>query len=149
MPAGRPPEGLVHVDRLLGDEEAKRRLRLVLATLMGELSVTEACERLGVSESRFHELRRHALEGALTGLGPGVPGRPKEAEAEPGTDRLERVERENRQLRIELQAAYVRTELALGMPHVLTAKGRADIKKNSAAVRKAWAKRTGGGGSGT
>lgn len=149
MPAGRPPEGLGHVDRLDGDDESKRRLRIVLATLLGELTVIEACERLGVSESRFHEMRRQALEGALASLRPGVPGRPKGVDEDPVIDRLEGLERENRELRIELQASYVRTELALGMPQVLTARGRAQIKKNARAARKAMAEGSGGGGHGT
>jgi transposase-like protein len=137
------------VDRLDGDEESKRRLRIVLATLLGELTVTEACERLGVSESRFHEMRRQALEGALESLRPGVPGRPKGVDEDPVSERLEGLERENRELRIELQAAYVRTELALGMPQVLTAKGRAQIKKNARAARRAVAERSADGGHGT
>ncbi len=148
MPAGRPSDGLAHVDRLEGDEESKRRLRVVLATLTGEMIVVDACERLGVGESRLHDLRRQALEGALAGLTPGVPGRPKSVE-EPTGDRLGELEREIRELRIELEAAYVRTELALGMPHVLTPKGRADIKKNARAARKALRERSAGGGSGT
>lgn len=148
MPAGRPSDGLAHVDRLEGDEESKRRLRVVLATLTGEMTIVEACERLGVGESRLHDLRRRALEGALAGLTPGAPGRPKSVE-EPRQDRLGDLEHENRKLRIELQAAYVRTELALGMPHVLTARGRADIKKNARAARKASRERSEGGGSGT
>lgn len=150
MPAGRPPDKLGHVDRLEGDDESKRRLRIVLATLVGELSVVEACERLVVSESRFHEMRRQALEGALSSLTPGVPGRPaKSSDENPTGDRLVELERENRQLRIELQAAYVRTELALGMPHVLTSRARAEIKKNARRARRALDERSYGGGSGT
>jgi len=55
------------VDRLDGPEELKWRLRVLLDTLAGRVSVAQACEELGVSESRLHELRRQALVGALAG----------------------------------------------------------------------------------
>ncbi len=135
MPAGRPSDGLAHVDRLEGDEESKRRLRILLATLTGEMTVVDACERLSVTESRLHELRRQALEGALARLAPGVPGRPKSAE-EPSAQRLGELERELRELKIELQASYVRTEIALAMPHLLTPKARAEIKKKLRGMRR-------------
>ena len=63
----RPPGGVGHVDRLDGPEELKWRLRVLLDTLAGRVSVAQACEELGVSESRLHELRRQALVGALAG----------------------------------------------------------------------------------
>jgi transposase-like protein len=53
------------VDRLEGPEELKRRLRVLLETIVGTKSVVKACEELGVSESRLHDLRREALVGAL------------------------------------------------------------------------------------
>ena len=55
MGRGRPPKGLSHVDSIPGDPEAKRRLKAILATMSGDLTVKEACEHLGVSESRFHD----------------------------------------------------------------------------------------------
>lgn len=76
MRRGRPPEGLRHIDRLEGSEESKLRLRTILETLSGECTIAEACERLGLSEARLHQLRQAALEAALSGLAPGQPGRP-------------------------------------------------------------------------
>jgi transposase-like protein len=137
------------VDRLDGDETLKRRLRVVLETLSGERSVEQACADLGVSPSRFHELRREALQGALAGLLPGASGRPHRQDPAVDPERLKALERETQELRRELQAALVRTEIALAMPHVLTPKGRADIKKNARAARKALRERSDGGGSGT
>jgi len=148
MGAGRPPEGPKHVDKLEGDEEAKRRLRIVLQTLSGERSVEEACAELGVSASRFHEMRREALQAALDGLAPGVSGRPKRpAEVDPS--RQTTLEDENRELRLELQGSLVRTEIALLMPHVLTKKARAEIKKKARGARRLLDRRSGGSGSGT
>jgi transposase-like protein len=79
----RPPAGVGHVDRLDGPEDLKWRLRVLLETLVGHISVAQACEELGVSESRLHELRRQALVGALGALMPRPPGRPAAAETTP------------------------------------------------------------------
>ena len=118
MPAGRPPERLGHVDRLEGPDRLKERLRVILATLTEERTVQEAARELGVSEARFHELRRQALQGALDGIAPGRPGRPRrEQPVEPS--RVEELEREVDDLKVDLQAARVRTEIALTMPHLL------------------------------
>lgn len=149
MSAGRPSDGWKHVDRLEGDAALKHRLRVVLETLSGERSVDEACEELGVSPSRLHEIRHEALQGALDGLAPGASGRPQREDPAADPERLKALEHDNQELKRELQAALVRTEIALAMPHVLTSKGRAEIKKNARAARKALGERSGGGGDGT
>src|SRR5712692_1285165 len=118
MRHGRPPVGLGHVDRLEGPEDLKERLRVVLATITGEVGIEEACERLGVGPSRLHEMRREALEGALAGLAPGRAGRPPAAAATERTARARELEERVRELEVELQAAFVRTEMALAMPHL-------------------------------
>lgn len=118
MPAGRPPGKTGHVEPLDGGHEDKRRLRIILETVAGERSVQEACEQLGVSEARFHVLRRQALQAALDGLAPGAAGRPRRVE-EVDTDRVRELEHEVAELKVDLQAALVRTEIALTMPHLL------------------------------
>jgi transposase len=118
MAVGRPPEGTRHVDRLEGPEETKRRLRVILETLREECTVEEACERLGVSEARFHALRHQALRGALAGLAPAAPGRPRKVEEEESS-RVRQLERQVEELKFDLQAERVRTEIALTMPHLL------------------------------
>ena|SRR5206468_1072574 len=117
MGLGRPPIGAGHVDGLEGPEETKERLKVIVETLTGNLTVEAASERLGVSPSRFHELRRQALEGALAGLAPGRAGRPPKGE-EP-IPREQELAKQVADLKVELQMAYTRTELALAMPHVL------------------------------
>lgn len=149
MSAGRPPKGSNHVDRLDGTDAEKHRLRVVLETISGERSVEQACEELQVSASRFHELRGEALQAALDGLAPGRSGRPKQEDPAADRERLETLERENRELKIELQASYTRTEIALAMPHVLTSKGRAEIKKKAREARRKLRRGSGGPGSGT
>lgn len=149
MCVGRPPKGPDHVNSLEGAEAEKRRLRIVLETLSGERTIEQACEELGVSSSRFHELRRQALQAALDGVTPHPPGRPKHEESSNPSSRLAELEQEVRELRLELQAAYTRTEIALAMPHVLTREGKAAIKKKARELRRKPRRGSGGSGSGT
>ena len=125
----RPPEGVGHVDKLDGPEELKRRLRLLLDTLAGRVSVAEACDELGVSESRLHELRREALVGALGALMPKPAGRP--ATAETTTTREKDLEARIEELEVDLQAALVRTELALAMPELFRSKKKPRRRKKN------------------
>jgi hypothetical protein len=116
---GRPPLGLGHVDRLPGSDEARARLRIILATLSGEKTIPAACAELRVGESRFHELRNEFLAKGVESLEPRPLGRPPD----PGPSDLERqnlrLHRENEQLKLEVQAAQIREEIAMVMPHVL------------------------------
>ena len=138
----RPPEGVGHVNRLDGPEDLKRRLRVLLDTLAGRVSVAQACEELGVSESRLHELRRQALVGALGALMPKPAGRP--ATAETTTAREKDLEARIEELEVDLQAALVRTELALAMPELF----RGGSKKNRRRRKKSGAERPAPPGSG-
>jgi hypothetical protein len=123
----RPPDGVGHVDRLDGPEELKRRLRVLLETILGSVSVAQACEELGVSESRLHELRRQALVGALGALMPKPAGRP--ATAETTTEREKNLEARIQELEVDLQAALVRTELALAMPELFRGGGKKNCRR--------------------
>jgi hypothetical protein len=129
MRVGRPPVGLAHVDRLDAPEEVKERLRVVLATLAGEMTAQDACAYLGISSSRLHEMRREALEGALAGLTPGRAGRPRSTGG-PADEEVTRLEQKISDLEDDLEAALVRTEIALAMPHLLTKESK----------KKDWAK---------
>lgn len=118
MSGGRPPLGSDHIATLETDELTKERLAVVLETLQGSLPVKEAAERLGISESRFHELRKQALQAAADSLAPRRPGRPRKVE--PGEmDRIQELEGKVRELELDLDVARTRTELALTQPHVL------------------------------
>lgn len=116
------------MDRLEGPEALKQRLKLLLATLDGSKTVAEACEELGVSESRLHELRKEALEGALRALQPRPSGRP--SKPEPTTPRERELQAQIEALEEDLQAAYVRTELALAMPHLFKGKKNLRIRNS-------------------
>jgi transposase-like protein len=56
------------IDQVKGSAEGRELAKVVLATLIGQCSVEEACERLGLSKSAFEELRQRATEGMLTAL---------------------------------------------------------------------------------
>jgi transposase-like protein len=106
------------VDRLEGPPEPKQRLEVILRTITGELSVEEACQTLGIAATHFHRLRDRALEGALSALMPGAPGRPR-TEAPLDLTRIEELQAEVRDLKIDLRAAQIREEIAIVMPHLL------------------------------
>ena len=134
---GRPAQGLGHVDQLEGGEETKHRLRVILASLAGELTVEQACRELGLGEARFHVLRRQALESALAGLTPKRRGRP--AQHEPEIDRrVSELQSQVDELELALYASRVREELALSMPHLLRREGtgRSSAKKKESAPKK-------------
>lgn len=106
------------VEEWEGSGEARRRLRLILETVSGEKGVGDAARELGVSESRFHEMRSEALRAALGDLEPRSAGRPSKQE-DPKDRALAEKEAELRELRFQLRAAQLREELAILMPHVL------------------------------
>ena len=112
---GRKPKGAELVTNLDGSETARRRLHQIVQALAGKTSVPEACAELGVGESRFHQLRQEALEGALAALEPRETGRPRRP-AVPGAARIAELEEELSELRWELQACHIREELADVLP---------------------------------
>lgn len=114
---GRKPLAAGHVDRLEGSELARLRMRLFLETMMGEVTIPEACRELGVCESRFHAHRHAWLQEALTLLEPRRTGRPPNAPPADGlAQRFGELEVENRQLRQQLQVAEVREQLVGILP---------------------------------
>jgi hypothetical protein len=121
---GRRPVGPELIDRLAGSDEARRRAKVVLQTMTGELRVQEACERLGISEQRFEAIRQEAIEGAVASLEPKPVGRPPRA-AEP-TDAAEVAQLRDRvaELEAELRAARVRQDLAQALPRLGRREGK-------------------------
>ncbi len=118
MGRGRRTSGSKLVETMDGSRHAKKRLKLILDTLSGKSTIVEACAALGINEAAFHKLRRRTLEESLQRLEPRPPGR-RAQERSPEDERIEALEDEVRLLRLDLQAAQVREELALTMPHVL------------------------------
>lgn len=118
MSRGRPPLKSALVDALQGPQETKQRLRVILATVSGELTVAEACEQLGIGETRFFDLRRQALEGALAGIAPGEPGRPAQTESADAA-KVKQLQKQLDDVKYELYTAQVKAELAAVLPHGL------------------------------
>jgi len=110
---GRYPAGPEYIDHLEGSAEAKRRAKVILQTLMGELRVLEACQELGICEQRFHQLREEMLQAALARLEARPAGRPRRS-AEPAEVAALREHLAEQQL--QLRVAQVREEIALVMP---------------------------------
>jgi transposase-like protein len=109
-----------HVEKLEGEADTKTRLKLVLLSLNGELSVNVAAERMGVSPSRFHEVRDAALMGALEALSPKAAGRPSRATLE--NARVADLEEELTHTRYELEVERVRSSLLIVMPELVAGK---------------------------
>jgi transposase-like protein len=118
MARGRKPMGPKLVEGLDASEAARHRLRVILETITGEVSVPEACEKLSVSEAGFHKLRSQFMQDAVGLLEPKKRGR-KPKETSPEEQKLLAAETENRELKTQLAASQIRTEIALVMPHLL------------------------------
>jgi hypothetical protein len=128
---GRRPSGPEFVDKLDGSPEAKLRLKVMLETLTGACRVQEACERLGIKEARFDQVRIEILQAALDAAEHRPAGRPARVPllAEIDNDQLRK---RIAQLEAELQAALIRAELAVTLPKV----GAAAEKKTTARPRR-------------
>lgn len=116
MARGRRPSVSQLLQGLDGSDDARLRLEVILETLSGQQTLVEAAGRLGLSDRHLHTLRRQLLQQALYWLQPRPPGRPEQRTMTTPTDpREEEIQR----LRVELNAARVREEIALALPHLL------------------------------
>jgi len=112
MVMGRPNKGLAHVDSLDAGAFEKDRLRVILATVTGEMSVTDGCETLGIGRAHFARIRTEALQGAIEALSPGRPGRPRRAE--PPAE-VAAMKREITELRQQLDKRVLERDLVVAM----------------------------------
>lgn len=108
----RPTKGVDHVDALEGDPIILWRLKVILATLTGQMLVDEACDELDVGPTQFANLRRQALQGAADALEPRPGGRPRKAAADP-TVELTALRARNAELERQLAEMRTRVELAI------------------------------------
>jgi transposase len=115
---GRKPAGSEYVERLPGSAKTRERAKVVLEVLAGRLSVPEACRRLGIGAAFFHRLRKRFLQGGMPALEDRPAGRrPRQPSA--AEERIRQLEADLQQTRLDLQAAQLREEIALTMPHLL------------------------------
>jgi len=123
MGQGRKPSGSKVVERLDGSELAKDRLRVILDSLAGKKSIEEACQELGIGQAAFFKLRTRALSETMASLEPRPMGRPRKERKEE-EEQVEALEKEVMRLKLELEAAWLREEIALAMPHLRKEKKR-------------------------
>ncbi len=114
---GRKPLGPELVGHLEGSQPAKQRLEVILETIVGRLTIDQACQRLGIKPAMFYRLRTEVLEAGLARLEPRPMGRPPQQTT---AEEAKRVELEYRveELESELKIAAVREEIARVMPHL-------------------------------
>jgi transposase len=135
MKRGRPTKGSGLVDRVDGSDAARERARVIIGVLGGELTVSDACHKLGIGESRFHQLRERFLAEGVKGLEPRFGGRPVKAESEEQV-RVKELEERVAQLEKELKAAEIKTRIALVMPHLLKDESEAKAKDKAKAKKR-------------
>lgn len=132
MARGRPLVGVDLVERLAGPRGQRRQLRILLGTIVGTLTIAQACAELGIGRARFHQLRWRVLEGSFAALGPRPRGRPRAA----GPSReVQVLQARIRELELALQTTALRSEIALTMPHLLDRAARK--KKGTPSARRA------------
>jgi hypothetical protein len=114
---GRRPVGPEYADKLQGSDTAKERVKVILETMAGRCRLKEACERLGISEQRFHQLREEMMAAAVKALEPGHAGRPAQT-LTPTEEQLVALEQQLADREVELRAAKARAEIAVIMPDI-------------------------------
>lgn len=130
MGRGRPITGVDLIERLDGPRTIRRRVRVVLATVAGDLTIAHACAELGIGRTQFHALRWRVLQGALEALRPRPRGRPRHVDGESAA--IQQLQARIRELEVALKTTALRSEIALTMPYLLDRAGR---KKKGAASR--------------
>lgn len=130
---GRPAQGPALVERLDGSALAKRRLEIILETLSGRATIRQACDRLGIGRTAFHKMRSRFLAEATGLLEPRQAGR-KPRGVTPEQSQIVELARQNRQLRLDLDAQQIREEIAVVMPFLLK-RGNARSQKTRRAPR--------------
>jgi transposase-like protein len=135
MRKGRPAKGPKLAETLDGSEPAKRKLRIILETVTGERTVEEACDALGIGAAAFHKLRSRTFQDAVQSLEPRPVGRPRKEDPQEA-DEIEALKAEIWQLKFDLQAARIREEIAVTMPHLLKDKKPAEAKGSKKKGRK-------------
>jgi hypothetical protein len=98
------------VDRIEASNEARERTKVILATLGRQESVQEGCARLGIKRTRFQDLRRRMMAGAVEALEERPAGRPRSEQA---SVCAEREALRGRVAALEHELELVRTELAI------------------------------------
>ena len=121
----RLEEAVAHMD---ASAVARERLKVIVATLVGQCRMQQACAQLGISEPRLQQLRQQLLQGALASLEPGQAGRPAKVPTAAEL-RVRQLEAELAALRRDYQAALVRAEINAVLPQVVHETASAEKKR--------------------
>lgn len=135
---GRKPAGPQIAERLEGSPSAKQRLEVILETITGQLTVSEACEQLVIGESRFHNLRHQTLQATLQALEPRPLGRPAKP-ISPEQAEIDTLKAELRRVHADLELAQVQIRLARIHPGLIDSQPAVDdlaSKKNARRARQ-------------
>jgi len=132
---GRPNKGVEHVDKVDAGRHEKDRLKAILRTVTGELSVQDACAQLGIRRAHFQTLRDECLQGAADALAPGRPGRPPLLDVEHQTE-VGELSAENRRLKDELEKLRLRLELVEQIPGLAQRGQKGGSKPKAGPVRR-------------
>lgn len=122
MKPGRPVKGSELINNLDGDEESKARLKMILDTIAGKITIKEACEKLQISESRFYKLRTDILQSALFNLEPKPKGRPG-IPIDEKDEEIKELKEELRKVRLDNKVLELKSEYAALAPYLLNADG--------------------------
>ena len=134
MARGRPIIGVDLIERLDGPRAMRRRLRIVLATIAGSLTIAQACAELGVGRTHCHALRWRVLDGALEALRPRPRGRPRQLPLV--SAEVQQLHARIRELEDALKTTALRSEIALTMPYLLDRAGRKKKGANRGRARR-------------
>lgn len=133
----RPAMGTDLLNKLSGSEEAKTRLKVILETVAGRMTIEEASTELGISRSRFFELRDQVLQAAMSDLEPKPRGRPvKPVDAEALQRRVQEIEAEGERMLTELRIANLREEIRLVFPQYVVDGDEDDAPATATAEKK-------------
>ena len=112
-------------------EEMQERYRVMVEVLSGKLTVRQGASRLNLSRHQFQSLLHRGLEGLLGGISNHPGGRPPVPEAQRRLEeQREELERENQQLRAQVET----TERLIGLASGLL-RGRTEIRTRSAKTK--------------
>ena len=139
---GRRPVGPELACRLEGSAEARRRMRVILATIAGTCRVYEACAELGICEQRFEALRGAAVRAGIAALESRPAGRPPRVLSEAQVE-IALLRERIAELEAQVQAAAVRAELAFALPRLKDDSGKRSPRSGRATESKRSRSRSG------
>jgi hypothetical protein len=133
MSKGRPNIGSEHAMNTDADRVTQERLKAILDTIIGVISVKEACAQIMLSITRFKQIRAIALQAAAEALALHAPGRPRITD-EQDEEKLalqRRVQELERELEVERELANLARSFLNADPQF----GKRRVRKKAVQVR--------------